>query len=398
MKVLHVIPSVAPVRGGPSQAIFQMVCALNQQNIKADIATTDDNGSFRLDVPLHHSVQYYGVPVRFFPRFSPAAAAVREFAFSSAFTTWLWHSITDYDLIHVHAIFSYVPTAAMAIARLKGVPYVVRPLGQLCQWSLQQSQRRKQLYLDLIERANLSHANAIHFTSDAERVEAKSLGLKTPGVVIPHGLTLAPTISDAPAQLRQWLQLPGDEPIILFLSRLHPKKGLEVLIKSLMRMADQRFTLLIAGSGDPSYEAKLRHLINQSGLGDRTRLVGFVSGHEKDLLLQGATLFTLTSHSENFGVAVLEALASRLPCVVTPGVALASMISRENLGWVPDLDEGAIANAISEALVQPEKRQEIGDRARQFIEAHYTWEQVASRLIDTYQSILIRESNFRRLS
>lgn len=387
MKVLHVIPSVAPVRGGPSLAAIEMVKALQLFGIDAEIATTNDNGPTLLDVPLQECSEYQQVPVWFFSRFSPSFHALREFAFSSGLTSWLWQVIHEYDLLHIHAIFSYPSTAAMAIARKKQVPYIVRPLGQLCQWSLEQSARKKQIYLKLIELANLNHSQALHLTSYQEQQEVSRLGLSTPSFILPHGICIPPTIPDARQRLRQHLNLPVDEPIILFLSRLHPKKGLDYLIPALGKLSHYRFTFVIAGSGSPEYESQVASLLVSHGIRNRTHLTGFVKGEIKNILVQGADLFALTSYSENFGVAVLEALAVGLPVLVTPGVALADVVKQQHLGYVAELDIAAIASCLQQALEHPQQAKMMGDRACKLISERYTWDQVASNLIDIYTKI-----------
>lgn len=387
MKVLHVIPSVAQTRGGPSLAVIEMVKALRDKGIDAEIATTNDNGPNLLDVPLGQRTEYQQVPVWFFPRFSPSFHALREFAFSSQLTTWLWQIVEKYDLLHVHAIFSYPSTAAMAIARQKQVPYIVRPLGQLCEWSLQQSARKKQIYLKVIEKANLNHSQTLHFTSYQEQQEVSQLGLSTPSFILPHGLSIPPSIADAHQRLRQYLNLPADEPIILFLSRLHPKKGLDYLIPALGKLSNYRFTFAIAGSGSKEYESEVESLLVAHSIRDRTHFIGFVKGEIKDILMQGANLFALTSHSENFGLAVLEALAVGLPVLVTPGVALADLVEQQHLGYVAKLNVSAIASSLQQALEHPQEAHRMGDRARQLISQRYTWDQVANNLNDIYSQI-----------
>ena len=396
MKILHVIPSIAPIRGGPSQAVVEIITALRALHIEAEIVTTNDNGNELLDVPLGTKTEYQQVPVWFFPRFSPPIHSLREFAFSSQLTNWLWRNITSYDLVHVHAIFSYPSTAAMLIARLKGIPYICRPLGQLCHWSLQQGYQKKRVYLNAIEKANLNGSQALHFTTKQEQQEASKLNLKCPSFILPHGLSIPPEIPEARKKLRQQLNLTENEPIILFLSRLHPKKGLDYLIPALGKLTKTQFTFILAGNGDPEYETEITQLLRQHNIGSQTHKVGFVQGEYKDLLLQGADLFALTSHSENFGIVVLEALAAKTPALVTPGVALASVLKKGRVGYIANLDIDSIAESIKYCLDNLSENQVMGDRARNLIFEHYTWERIALDIKVVYISILKKSSKLNQ--
>jgi glycosyltransferase involved in cell wall biosynthesis len=395
MRILHVIPSVAAVRGGPSQAILGIVKALNGSGINAEIATTNDNGPALLDVPLGIRSHYAGVPVLFFPRFSPGPSIFREFAFSWSLASWLRANITCYDIVHVHAMFSYSSTLAMSLARRRGVPYIVRPLGLLCGWALRQSALRKSLYLKGIELRNLDGSAGLEFTAEQELAEAEPLKLKAPGFVLPFGLDLPGDIPEARRELRQLIGAPPDDRVILFLSRLHPKKGLDFLLDSLESLKKMSFSLVIAGSGSPEYEAALRTRAAAGPLKERVHFVGFAEGRFKQMLLQGADLFALTSHSESFGIAVLEAIAAGTPVLVTPGVPLAPLVERFQLGWVAQLDKESIASQVRLAFNCPYNEGENPTRrarARSLVASNFTWDHIARRMVGIYKEVLRDEA------
>ncbi|MDD4900296.1 MAG: glycosyltransferase [Candidatus Omnitrophica bacterium] len=388
MKVLHVIPSVSLLRGGPSQAVLAMVKALRAHNIEAEIATTDDDGPGVLSVALKQRTEYKQVPVWFFHRFSPPLKFVREFAFSSSLTGWLWKHVCDFDLLHIHSIFSYPSTIAMRIARIKHVPYIIRPAGALERYCLKQKSFKKRIYLSIIEGSNINQSQAIHFTSDQEALESSRLGFKAPGIILPHGVSIPNFVPDARSKLRGLLKLTENEPVILFMSRLHPKKGLEYLIPALASLADMRFTFVIAGSGEPSYELKIEQLLKSYKISERTHRFGFITGEKKDLLLQGSDILVLTSNSENFAVAVFEAMAAGLPVLVSQGVAAANLIKKERCGYVVKLDIANITSAIKTFLHNIEHERAAGQRGKELVLKEFNWDSVAVKLIRAYENII----------
>jgi glycosyltransferase involved in cell wall biosynthesis len=315
---------------------------------------------------------------------------VREFAFSAPLTRWLWRNIGHYDLVHVHAFFSYASTTAMLIARQRQIPYLVRPLGLLCSWSLKQGALKKRIYLAAIEKANLDGASAIEYTAEQEQREAADLRLNASSFVLPFGIDLPERNCGARDKLRGTLGLPDGEPIILFLSRLHPKKGLEQLLAGLELLAKERFSLVIAGSGSPEYEAALRARVDSSPLKERVRFVGFVQDQLKQIVLQGSDVFGLTSHSESFAIAAMEAMAAGIPVLVTREVPLAELIERFSTGWITSQQPAAIAKASAIALDSLSDANVAGarrERCRQ-LAANFTWNRIALLMENAYESVL----------
>ncbi len=394
MKVLHVIPSVSPLRGGPSKAVIEMVKALIEVGVEAEIATTNDNGSKVLNVPLNELSEFHQAPVRFFKRYSPPVNMVREFAYSGDFRHWLKVHISDYDVIHVHAIFSFTSSYAMYLARSRNIPYIIRPIGQLEHWALSQSQWRKQLFLSLFERKNILGASAIQFTADSERQQALTtlpeLKRNDRARAIPLGINPSPIRKDASQTIRQRYAIPAGKKVLLYLSRLHKKKGLELIIDALKHTGNEGWYLLIAGDGEPSYVSQIMQKVQQNQLQKRCSFIGFIEGENKQTLLQGADLFALTSYSENFGIAVLEALESGTPVLISKDVALSSVVESEQLGLVCDTNIESIAKALQIGL---EDISDLGERARSYVSTNYHWPVIAAQLNALYKELSLSTSS-----
>jgi len=393
VKILHVIPSLSPQRGGPTEVALKLVKALRESGVDAEIATTNDDGETLLDVPLYDRTSYQQVPVWFLPRFSPP---LKEFIFSSALTQWLWQHIPTYDVLDHHYLFSYAPTCAATIARHHHVPYTVRTMGQLAPWALAQSRLKKQIYTALVERRNLEQAAVIHCTSIGEAADVRNFGIKTPTLTLPLGVELPTLWPDAQAKLRYTYSIAPEVPIVLFLSRLHYKKRPDLLLEALGQLAAQghNFHLILAGSGDAAYVDSLTELTATLGLADRTTLPGFVTGTAKDLLLQGSDFFVLPSFSENFGIAVAEAMAAGLPVIVTPGVQIAPEIAAAKAGLVVD-GLAPLVTALTQLLTAPGLRQQLGANGRQLVTQRYSWQSIAQSLASVYAEIAQLAPNSR---
>jgi glycosyltransferase involved in cell wall biosynthesis len=377
VKILHVIPSAAPVDGGPNLAVRAMARGLIDRGVHVTVATTNAAGDGTLDVPLDAPVIDGGVVYRFFARTVPGS-----WKFSWPLTRWLWSNAGRYDVVHVHALFSYATIPACRAASHAPVPYVLRPLGTLSEWSLRHRGWKKRPYYSLLERSHLERASAIHVTSDAEAVDLARLGFGDRTRVIPLGVDVAERRNTRAPAIGGPLRL-------LFLSRLHEKKNIPLLLRALASdgPTGRGVQLTIAGDGDPRYRAELERLTGELRLGDRVRFVGHVDGDAKDALFATCDCFVLPSAHENFGLAVAEALAAGMPVILTPGVALAGAVAVAGAGIVVDATDTALAAALTWAAEHPAVLGEMRGRAWQMARRDLSWDTSCSRLVALYEEL-----------
>lgn len=384
MKVLHVIPSVAPWRGGPSAAIRAVARGLAQQGLDTHVASTNDNQPALLEVPLGQPVDEGGVTYHYFPR------QTRFYICSLPFSTWLWHCATEYDLIHIHTVFSYCSNAAAWIAHRKAVPYIIRPLGVLNRWGFEN--RRpwlKQMSFALIEKSLLSRATAVQYTTEQERDEAAGLGFPHRPVVIPNPVEMGETGNEVRGQFRAQYPELADRRIVLFLSRIDPKKGVDLLLPAFREVLrqDPRAALVIAGEGELSLVDRLHRMAAELGIANSVFWPGFLSGARRAAAFADADIFVLPSYSENFGMAPVEAMGFGLPVVLTDQVGIHKEVSEAIAGIVTPLSSEAIASALLLLLRDDGRRPEMGRNARRLAASRYSVEAVTSRLLDLYTTL-----------
>jgi glycosyltransferase involved in cell wall biosynthesis len=297
-------------------------------------------------------------------------------------TRWLFANAGTFDVVHVHALFSYATIPGCRAARRAGVPYVMRPLGTLDAWSLGQKPWKKAPYLWLIERTHLAHAAAIHATSESEAEAVRALGYGDKVRVIPLGVPL-------PGAMEQHKVESNAPTRLLFLSRLHPKKGLPLLLDAVgqARALGSRVELVIAGDGPQAYRSELEARVQALGLGAVVRFAGHVDGDAKRRLFADADIFVLPSKQENFGIAVAEALAAGLPVIVSDQVAIADDVTRARAGRVVPLSRDALAAAIMEFSADAAERSAMGRRGATLARNRYSWAETARALLALYAEL-----------
>jgi glycosyltransferase involved in cell wall biosynthesis len=298
MKILHVIPSLSRIHGGPTQALALMERALTAQGVTVETAATDDDGTGRRNgKACGRALQENGVLHWYFRK------RLDFYKTSPAFARWIAREAGRYDLLHIHALFSFTSSAAAHAAKRAGVPYIIRPLGTLGAYGMHERRRRlKALSMKWLEGPILRQAAAVHFTSESEAVEAQALGIAFKKVIIP--LAVEPVLSPAAVTQPAFAWLRGS-PCVLFLSRLDPKKNLEGLLEAVALLKGEfpSLRLLVAGDGTPEYVASLHARAETLGIAAQVVWAGHVEAESKAAAFAAADVFALPSYSENFGIA-----------------------------------------------------------------------------------------------
>jgi glycosyltransferase involved in cell wall biosynthesis len=365
MKVLHVIPSLGPKRGGPSMAAQLMATACARAGVSVDVATTNDNERELLDVPIATPVERNGARYFYFHR------DMYPYTVSRGLARWVRAKVKDYDVVHIHALFSFSSTVGARAAARSKVPYILRPLGTLAPYGMSQHAMLKRISWNVFERRMITNAAAVHFTSGAERDEAKRLAAFK-SEVVPLGIDVAAYDNSERSE--------GKALRVLFLSRIHPKKQLEMLLRAIAVVPD--IVLDVAGSGETAYVQSLKQLTAQLGITHRVRWLGHLEGEQKSNALREAHAFVLASMNENFGIAVVEALASGLPVIVSRGVAIHQEIEAAGAGLIAD-DEATLATSLA-SLRDIGARTRMGEQARLLAERSFSIDAMASGLIGMY--------------
>lgn len=376
MKLLHVVPTYVPAfrYGGVVQAVHGLCRALARRGHEVTVFTSDTDGASRIAVPYDGPMQVDGVAVHYF------RTLIRRTTFCPRMGRELERRMCEFDVVHTHSVFLWPTWAAARVARRHRVPYLVTPHGMLVPELVRRKNYwMKQAWIALVERRNLERAAMIHATSHLEAADLRRFGFRLPEIaVVPNG-------ADAPTRLSPSDRVSPDiraalsrRPVLLFLGRLNWKKGLDRLIQALARIPEA--TLVVAGNDEEGYLPQLQQLARACHVADRVTFVGAVDGPDKSALLGEADVFVLPSLSENFGIAVLEAMAHGCPVVVSHTVGLAEEVEQSGAGLVVDSAPEKLGGAIRELLDREQLRREMGRRGREAVAIRYSWDYIAECL------------------
>ena len=360
-----------------------MAQALARRGHEVTIATTDFSPSFgraRPQVP-----QEPRVDLRVFPLGFPA-----RWLASRPLRRALPELVRAADLAHIHSLYLFHSWAAGTICRRIGVPYIVRPHGTLDPFIHRRRRWRKRIMELWFQNRLLRNAAAIHYTSAEEMRLAEPYVFGAPGAVVPLGLDLSDyaSLPELGAFRRAHPEI-GERPILLFLGRLNFKKGLDILIQATARVAAAGIDahLVLAGP-DGGMEASARRWIAESGLEHRSTFTGMLRGKDKLAAFVDAALFVLPSSTENFGIAVVEAMACGTPVLVSDRVNIWREIVADGAGRAEAPNVEAFAAAMVSLLQDEPRRRAMGEAARASVARRYQWNAIAADLERLYAQII----------
>lgn len=372
MRILHVVPTYLPaVRyGGTIHSVHGLCRALARAGHEVTVLTTNVDGPGDSDVPLDRPVDRDGVSVLYFP-----SHLMRRLYVSTPLARTLPQAVRGADIVHLHSVFLWPTLAAAQAARDAGVPYVLSPRGMLVgELIRRRSALVKRAWIALFERRNVEQAAAVHCTSELERRELLALGLAPRATfVVPNGVEL-PQVAPA-----------SRDDTVVYLGRINWKKGLDRLIEAMREVPRAR--LVIAGNDEENLAVALRARARAAGVAERVEFAGYVDGPAKERLLAEAGVLVLPSVSENFGNAVLEAMACGCPVVVTREVGLAEAVQASGAGTVAEGDASSLARAINGLLGNPALRAAAGAAAVKLAREQFGWDHVAAEMARHYERL-----------
>ena len=349
MRVLHVISGISPSSGGPTRSVKGLCRALSQRGISVTLLVLHGKDGF--DNPCGVEVQYGEIP-----------------------------DVGLFDIVHLQGLWDPTLHKVAKACRKAGVKYVISPRGMLDPWALSVKRWKKRVAMALYQRADLKSAAAFHVTAALEEKSVRKQGLKQKVIVAPNGV-------DIPASMPPRRVLDGTR-TALFLSRLHPGKGLLTLAEAWSRVRPKGWRMKVVGPDSYGHKKEVVDAIERLGISDNWEFVDELDDCKKWNAYRSADLLVHPSVSENFGITIVEGLAAELPVICTKGTPWGELEERK-CGWWIDIGVGPLEEALQDAMsLSNADRQAMGERGRKLVEEKYTWDAVVKMILKGYEEVL----------
>lgn len=367
MRAIHTVASITYEAGGLSYSVVRLCESLIKQG--HDITLSVLNDPPRLSYP--HFVRAF-----------PMGIGPRKLGRSPAMARWLARegASRTVDILHSHSMWMMPNVYPGIMARRYRIPLIVSPRGTLSSWAMASGSFVKRFFWPLVQRPAISAAACFHATAESEYEDIRCLGFRQPVAIIPNGIDMPEPIPKREQPLRT----------LLFLSRIHPIKGLDLLLPAWQAVQDHfpAWRLVIAGPNDSDgYLEKMQALAAQLEL-KRLEFIGEVKGAQKWETYSQADLFVLPTYSENFGNVVAEALASGIPAIVSKGAPWAGLIEKR-AGWWIDIGVAPLVSCLMQALaLSSDQLSEMGQRGRRWMQEEFSWDSLGLKMAHTYEWIM----------
>jgi len=377
MHAAHALAYMAARYGGPPNVALRLGVAASRLGQSASWWASATPGDLS-------ELAYLGPDCHLFPVSFPGS-----WFYSPCFSKTLFASIRAIDLFHLHQIWDYPVYAASRLARKHGKPYLITPHGIFTsKWRY--NSPKKRAYLAFVARPMIDRSACLHALTPQESEGFLTAGLRKPATIIPNGVDPSDFSALPPPSVAEslWPEIRSRR-VLLFMSRLSPEKGLDLLLQAWSKASGERddWILLLAGPCSSNYQRRVQDMVAQLAPGSAV-LTGMLTGQEKLAALSRANAFVLPSYSEGFSVAVLEAMMCSLPCLLTSACNFPEA-KQSGAAYIADAEAQSFGEALRYLLKLPDCRLgEMGNLGRELVLRDYTWDIVARKMLTVYQCIL----------
>ena len=393
-RVLHIIPTYEPAWafGGTVTATSHLCREMADQGLDVSVYTMNVNGKGGvLDVPVNRKVDLGGVKVFYFGCTFGESKAF----YSRGLSEKLKSTIAEFDIIDVSAIWQLAQVKTSKLCLKHRIPYVVTPHSSLMSWAFDMvgNQLRKKLYWHLVGKETIQRAQAIHYLSEGEREVSEERSYPVPSFIIPNGIRYERFVRrpEQGKEIRKMLDIGRKTFLILFLGRIHPKKGIELLLQAMPKCIaiNRDIHLLIAGpTEDGNYGKKLKGICNNLNLNDYVTWHGPVPNKEVIQFYSSANLLALPSLVEGVSMGTIEAMAAGLPVLMSDRVANYREIARDNAGIVVKCEKQSVQAALLRIVQDSEQLEILGRNVLLSVQKRYDIRNIAKLNIQAYKDII----------